>query len=71
MHARLNEGGYTSLDSVLSVPAPRRDRTESFFMAETLKYLLLLFSSKEVWHSSSDAKYFIDEMNLTLPDQYR
>lgn len=48
MHARFDHGGYTNLDSVLSIPAPRRDKTESFFIAETLKYLLLLFSPKEV-----------------------
>lgn len=48
MHARLPDSGYSSLDSVLSVPAPRRDSTDSFFMAETLKYILLLFSSDEV-----------------------
>lgn len=48
MHARLGEGGYTSLDSVLVIPAPRRDKTESFFIAETLKYFYLLFSPPEV-----------------------
>jgi endoplasmic reticulum Man9GlcNAc2 1,2-alpha-mannosidase len=48
MHARLPSGGYASLDSVLRIPAPRRDSMESFFIAETLKYLLLLFSPQEV-----------------------
>eukprot|EP00892_Ulva_mutabilis_P002753 jgi/Ulvmu1/12479/UM009_0132.1 len=48
MHARFDRGGYTNLDSVLSIPAPRRDKAESFFIAETLKYLLLLFSPGEV-----------------------
>jgi endoplasmic reticulum Man9GlcNAc2 1,2-alpha-mannosidase len=48
MHARLPSGGYTSLGSVLQIPAPRRDEMESFFTAETLKYLLLLFSPLEV-----------------------
>lgn len=47
-HCRLEGGGYTSLDSVLEVPAPRRDTMESFFIAETLKYLLLLFSDTSV-----------------------
>ena len=37
-------GGFSSLQSVLAVPPPRRDRMESFFMAETLKYLWLIFS---------------------------
>jgi endoplasmic reticulum Man9GlcNAc2 1,2-alpha-mannosidase len=47
-HARLDAGGYTSLESVLEVPPQRRDAMESFFIAETLKYLLLLFSEEEV-----------------------
>jgi Glycosyl hydrolase family 47 len=37
-------GGYTNLESVLSVPPPRRDKTESFWLAETLKYLYLIFA---------------------------
>ena len=36
-HCRLNTGGYTALESVLSVPPPRRDKMESFWLAETLK----------------------------------
>jgi endoplasmic reticulum Man9GlcNAc2 1,2-alpha-mannosidase len=48
MHSRLQSGGYTSLDSVLEVPVRRRDSMESFFVAETLKYLLLLFSDDTV-----------------------
>lgn len=67
MHARLNDSGYTSLDSVLSVPAPRRDSTESFFIAETLKYLLLLFSPNEVWHFPFIHKCFSFDMKLTFP----
>lgn len=47
-HSRLDEGGYASVDSVLSVPTTKRDKTESFFIAETLKYLFLLFSPPEV-----------------------
>ncbi|PMD53911.1 glycoside hydrolase family 47 protein [Hyaloscypha bicolor E] len=36
--------GYTSLDNVNAVPPVRRDNIESFWLAETLKYLYLLFS---------------------------
>ncbi|KAL4430639.1 hypothetical protein ABPG75_005895 [Micractinium tetrahymenae] len=39
-----NTGGYSSLESVLAVPPPRRDKMESFFLAETLKYLYLIFT---------------------------
>lgn len=48
MHAKLDTPGYTDLQSVTAVPVQRRDAMESFFLAETLKYLLLLFSDDEV-----------------------
>jgi len=41
-------GGFTSLDSVMSVPAKQRDNMESFWLAETLKYLYLLFSEDKL-----------------------
>jgi mannosyl-oligosaccharide alpha-1,2-mannosidase len=37
-------GGYSNLESVKSVPPPRRDKMESFWIAETLKYLYLIFT---------------------------
>ncbi|KAI5918706.1 glycoside hydrolase family 47 protein [Camillea tinctor] len=39
-----NNRGYTSLHDVNSIPPPKRDNMESFWLAETLKYLYLLFS---------------------------
>ena len=48
MHAKLPHGGYTDLESVLTIPAIRSDSMQSFFLAETLKYLLLLFSDNSV-----------------------
>ena len=48
MWAKLESPGYTSLESVLELPPRPRDRMESFFLAETLKYLLLLFSDDAV-----------------------
>ncbi|KAB5582980.1 mannosyl-oligosaccharide 1,2-alpha-mannosidase [Coniochaeta sp. 2T2.1] len=36
--------GYTSLNDVNALPPPKRDNMESFWLAETLKYLYLLFS---------------------------
>ena len=36
-HCRLETGGHTALESVLSVPPPQRDKMESFWLAETLK----------------------------------
>ncbi|KAK8874722.1 glycoside hydrolase [Apiospora arundinis] len=39
--------GYTSLEDVRTVPPKTRDNMESFWLAETLKYLHLLFSSED------------------------
>jgi|AntAceMinimDraft_1070359.scaffolds.fasta_scaffold06920_3 hypothetical protein len=46
-HARVESGGYASLKSVTVTERggfERSDKMESFFLAETLKYLYLLFS---------------------------
>jgi mannosyl-oligosaccharide alpha-1,2-mannosidase len=40
---RVNTGGYSSLVSVKHNPPKFRDKMESFFLGETLKYLYLLF----------------------------
>ncbi|KAI8919824.1 glycoside hydrolase, partial [Powellomyces hirtus] len=37
------DGGYTSLDDVRVIPPPTRDKMETFFLGETLKYFYLLF----------------------------
>ncbi|KAF1827947.1 glycoside hydrolase family 47 protein [Dissoconium aciculare CBS 342.82] len=48
-HTRLLDGeGFTSLQDVRQVPPPRRDNMESFWLAETLKYLYLLFSPDDL-----------------------
>lgn len=41
-------GGFTSVDNVDKVPPPARDNMESFWLAETLKYLYLLFGPDDV-----------------------
>jgi len=41
-------GGYSSLNDVTFVPAPMRDKMETFFLGETLKYLYLLFGDADV-----------------------
>ncbi|TPR07779.1 hypothetical protein CAN33_0015545 [Aspergillus niger] len=47
-HTRVQDGeGYTSLCDVTIVPPKRRDNMESFWLAETLKYLYLLFSPND------------------------
>ena len=45
-HARVETGGYASLDDVRSPQPRKRDKMESFFLGETLKYLFLLFDDQ-------------------------
>ncbi|KAL8606289.1 hypothetical protein ACOMHN_024185 [Nucella lapillus] len=44
-HTKVPDGGYSSISNVRDAGNPRfRDKMESFFLSETLKYLYLLFS---------------------------
>ena len=44
-HTKLKNGGYSSINNVMDPVNPDyRDKMESFFLGETLKYLFLLFS---------------------------
>ena len=44
-HTKLKDGGYSSINNVMDPANPDfRDKMESFFLGETLKYLFLLFS---------------------------
>lgn len=44
-YTKVNGGGYSSIDNVLDQKNPEfRDKMESFFLGETLKYFFLLFS---------------------------
>lgn len=55
-YTRVDTGGYTSINNVQSSENPEpRDKMESFFLGETLKYFFLLFS---------------DEFNLISLDKY-
>ncbi|KAM0746133.1 glycoside hydrolase [Meredithblackwellia eburnea MCA 4105] len=47
-HCRLPDGGYASILDVDEVPVKYEDRMETFWISETLKYLYLLFSEKEL-----------------------
>lgn len=40
-------GGYSSVANVNKLPVEYRDKQESFFLAETLKYLYLLFDDEQ------------------------
>ncbi|KAJ8545317.1 hypothetical protein K7X08_017900 [Anisodus acutangulus] len=44
-YTKIDSGGFTSLDDVTIIPPRRRDKMETFFLGETLKYLYLLFSN--------------------------
>jgi mannosyl-oligosaccharide alpha-1,2-mannosidase len=47
-HCRVETGGYSSLHNVKSSNNPGfRDKMESFFLGETLKYLYLLFEDDD------------------------
>ena len=48
-YARVDGGGYASIESVSAANPQQRDHMESFFLAETLKYLLLLFDDTGVY----------------------
>lgn len=45
---RVDSGGYTSLDDVTTITPHRRDKMETFFLGETLKYLYLLFGDSSL-----------------------
>ncbi|XP_076902856.1 mannosyl-oligosaccharide 1,2-alpha-mannosidase MNS3-like isoform X2 [Bidens hawaiensis] len=47
-YTKVDSGGYSSLDDVTVIPPRRRDKMETFFLGETLKYLYLLFSDSNV-----------------------
>ncbi|KAK9055959.1 hypothetical protein SSX86_027046 [Deinandra increscens subsp. villosa] len=47
-YTKVDSGGYSSLDDVTMLPPRQRDKMETFFLGETLKYLYLLFSDSNV-----------------------
>ena len=60
-HCRVAEGGYAALIDMRH-PSNREDKMESFFLAETLKYLYLLFSDEEALALTGNKKpgeYFV------------
>lgn len=47
-YTKLPSGGYSSISDTQSTTNPKyRDKMESFFLGETLKYFFLLFSDDE------------------------
>lgn len=44
VYCKLPGGGYATLEDVNNIPPTIRDKMESFWLAETLKYFYLLFS---------------------------
>lgn len=48
-YTKVAEGGYSSINNVQDADNPDyRDKMESFFLGETLKYFFLLFSDSEI-----------------------
>jgi len=61
-------GGYSNLESVKSIPPLRRDKMESFWIAETLKYFYLIFTeSPDRCLDSSCNDLSVDEQRAVLP----
>ena len=61
LHTRVEGGGYANLDSCLQVPPPKRDKMESFWLAETLKYLYLTLDDSNPQLMSLDEYVFNTE----------
>ena len=47
-HTKISTGGYSSLNNVKDPKQGFRDKMESFFLGETLKYLFLLLSDVDI-----------------------
>ena len=47
-HSKVDSGGYSGLRNVNTGVPPKDDQMQSFFLAETLKYLYLLYSDSSV-----------------------
>ncbi|KAF6167469.1 hypothetical protein GIB67_031670 [Kingdonia uniflora] len=47
-YTKIDSGGYSSLDDVTTLPPHKRDKMETFFLGETLKYLYLMFGNSSV-----------------------
>ncbi|CAK7350221.1 unnamed protein product [Dovyalis caffra] len=47
-YTKVDSGGYSSLGDVTALPPQRRDKMETFFLGETLKYFYLLFGDRSV-----------------------
>lgn len=66
---------YTSLNNVINIPTDKKDNLESFWLAETLKYLYLLFQddvdlTKDIFNTEahpfpSISQDILTELNLT------
>ena len=46
-HSKVDTGGYTTVTNVNNPTPTKQNKMESFFLAETLKYLFLLFTDDE------------------------
>jgi len=65
--SRVETGGYSSLHTVQQLPPSLSDNQETFFLAETLKYLYLLFSSDEGFLSPTDSRFVLNTEGHFLP----
>ncbi|KAK4687507.1 hypothetical protein P7C73_g2619, partial [Tremellales sp. Uapishka_1] len=61
-HCKVSSGGYASIQDVQAVPAKQEDKMETFWLAETLKYLYLLFDDSD--HIPLDKHVFNTEAHI-------
>lgn len=47
-YTKLKEGGYAALKDVTSISPQMDNRMDTFWLAETLKYIYLLFSPDDI-----------------------
>lgn len=70
------DGGYTGIRDVYQVTPQQDDVQQSFFLAETLKYLYLIFSEDDLmpinkWVFNSEAHAFPVGASVSEKDSYK
>ncbi|KAJ3159444.1 mannosyl-oligosaccharide alpha-1,2-mannosidase [Geranomyces michiganensis] len=63
---KVEGGGYTSLNNVRTEPPPTRDKMETFFLGETLKYFYLLFAEPPASDDIAGGKRLVDLEKFVL-----
>lgn len=70
-YAKVPSGGYSSLERIDYEPSQSRDKMESFFLGETLKYLFLLFDDTKTQMSLDDFVFNTEAHPLRIFKKHR